>query len=134
MWRVYNLRHTTMFTYSHANTPLGQSERAYYLSYFIIIFVFVCFGWKNIYIKLIDLINLVENLHVTKKKFIICFYGSIFETRICVNLSYIMWTCHARMCHALMWTCYAWMCHVWHPERWNKLSLTPWWIMIIVLD
>ena len=25
---------TTMFTYSHANTPLGQSERAYYLSYF----------------------------------------------------------------------------------------------------
>ena len=26
---------TTMFTYSHANTPLGQSERAYHLSYFI---------------------------------------------------------------------------------------------------
>ena len=26
---------TTMFTYSYANTPLGQSERAYYLSYFI---------------------------------------------------------------------------------------------------
>ena len=26
---------TTMFTYSHANTPLGQSERAYYISYFI---------------------------------------------------------------------------------------------------
>ena len=25
----------TMFTYSHANTPLGQSERACYLSYFI---------------------------------------------------------------------------------------------------
>ena len=25
----------TMFTYSHANTSLGQSERAYYLSYFI---------------------------------------------------------------------------------------------------
>ena len=24
-----------MFTYSYANTPLGQSERAYYLSYFI---------------------------------------------------------------------------------------------------
>ena len=27
---------TTMFTYSHPNTPLGLSERAYYLSYFII--------------------------------------------------------------------------------------------------
>ena len=27
---------TTMVTYSHASTPLGQSERAYYLlSYFI---------------------------------------------------------------------------------------------------
>ena len=26
----------TMFTYYHANTPPGQSERAYYLSYFII--------------------------------------------------------------------------------------------------
>ena len=35
MWRVYNLRHTTVFTYSHANSPLSQSERAYYLSYFI---------------------------------------------------------------------------------------------------
>ena len=30
-----SFRHTTMFTYSHASTPLGQSERAYYLSYFI---------------------------------------------------------------------------------------------------
>ena len=35
MWRVYNLHHTSVFTYSHENTPLGQSERAYYLSYFI---------------------------------------------------------------------------------------------------
>ena len=26
---------TTMFTYSNANTPLSQSERAHYLSYFI---------------------------------------------------------------------------------------------------
>ena len=26
---------TTMFAYSHANTSLGQSERAYYLSYFV---------------------------------------------------------------------------------------------------
>ena len=26
---------TTMFTYSHANTALGSSERVYYLSYFI---------------------------------------------------------------------------------------------------
>ena len=34
-----SLRHTTMFTYSDANTPLGQSERAYYLSYFIIPYI-----------------------------------------------------------------------------------------------
>ena len=33
---------TTMFTYSHANTPLGQSERAYYLSYFITEDNFTC--------------------------------------------------------------------------------------------
>ena len=30
-----SLHHTTMFTYSHATTPLGQSERVYYLGYFI---------------------------------------------------------------------------------------------------
>ena len=35
MWHVYNLHHTSVFTYSHANTPLGQSERVCYLSYFI---------------------------------------------------------------------------------------------------
>ena len=34
---------TTMFTYSHANTPLGQSERAYYLSYFIHAYTY-CWG------------------------------------------------------------------------------------------
>ena len=28
--------HSTMFQYSHGTTPLRQSERAYYLSYFII--------------------------------------------------------------------------------------------------
>ena len=33
--RKEHLDVTTMFTYPHANTPLGQSERAYYLSYFI---------------------------------------------------------------------------------------------------
>ena len=33
--KAKHLDATTMFTYSHANTPLGQSERAYYLSYFI---------------------------------------------------------------------------------------------------
>ena len=36
--RVRKAKHlnvTTMSTCSHANTPLGQSERAYYLSYFI---------------------------------------------------------------------------------------------------
>ena len=36
-----SLRHTTVFTYSLAATPLGQSERAYYLSYFIIVDVIV---------------------------------------------------------------------------------------------
>ena len=30
-----------MFTYSYANTPLGQSERVHYLSYFINIFIYI---------------------------------------------------------------------------------------------
>ena len=51
-----------MFAYSHANTPLGQSERTYYLSYFI-----------NIIYKLIVLIvannmklksNVVDNFAI----------------------------------------------------------------------
>ena len=33
--KAKHLDTTTMFTYSHTNTPLEQSERAYYLSYFI---------------------------------------------------------------------------------------------------
>ena len=33
--KAKHLNATTVFTYSHANTPLSQSERAYYLSYFI---------------------------------------------------------------------------------------------------
>ena len=33
---------TTMFTYSHANTPLGQSERSYYLSCFRLTLVAFC--------------------------------------------------------------------------------------------
>ena len=47
------LRHTTMLTYSDANTPLGQSERAYYLSYFIIkyriIFKVLLLVYKGLY-------------------------------------------------------------------------------------
>ena len=35
MFTTRVLRHKTMLTYSRAITPLGQSERAYYLSYFI---------------------------------------------------------------------------------------------------
>ena len=33
--KAKHLDATTMFSYSHANTPTGQSERAYHLSYFI---------------------------------------------------------------------------------------------------
>ena len=43
---------TTMVTYSHATTPLGQSERAYYLSYFIkhVVYCFLACspdGWST---------------------------------------------------------------------------------------
>ena len=40
------LRHTTMFTYSHANMPVGQSECAYYHSYFMNI------NWLFVYFPL----------------------------------------------------------------------------------
>ena len=33
--KAKHLDATTMFTYSHANRPLRQSEHAYYLSYYI---------------------------------------------------------------------------------------------------
>ena len=33
--KAKHLDATTMFTYSHANITLAQSERAYYLSYFL---------------------------------------------------------------------------------------------------
>ena len=33
--KAKHLDATTMFTYSHKNTPLSQSESGYYLSYFI---------------------------------------------------------------------------------------------------
>ena len=34
MRKSIHLDATTMFTYCHANTPLGQSQWAYYLGYF----------------------------------------------------------------------------------------------------
>ena len=42
-----SLRNTTMFTYSHENTPLGQSERAYYLSYLITLTLIVSYLCTN---------------------------------------------------------------------------------------
>ena len=35
----HNHNYIDTLTYSHANTPLGESERAYYLSYFIIVLI-----------------------------------------------------------------------------------------------
>ena len=40
--KAKHLDATTMFTYSHANITLAQSERAYYLSYFINGYVGLC--------------------------------------------------------------------------------------------
>ena len=40
--KAKHLDATKMFTYSHANIPLAQSERAYYLSYFIKGYVGLC--------------------------------------------------------------------------------------------
>ena len=57
---------TTMFTYSHANTPLGQSERTYYLSYFINNIIFSLFQFQNYFIKYLSLLHVC----ISKSKFI----------------------------------------------------------------
>ena len=41
--KAKHLDATTMFTYSHANTPLSQSEHAYYLSCFVNIYCMFVF-------------------------------------------------------------------------------------------
>ena len=48
--KAKHLDATTMFTYSHANITLVQSERAYYLSYFINGYVGLCMAmYGNVY-------------------------------------------------------------------------------------
>ena len=52
MWhfQLHASRHTTMyFTCSHANMTLGQSERTYYLSYFINIYIYIYIYIYNYY-------------------------------------------------------------------------------------
>ena len=56
---------TTMFTYSHANTPLGQSERAYYLSYFIKYYVIDVAGLSHTGILLTFLI--IKYVHLQQE-------------------------------------------------------------------
>ena len=52
---------TTMFTYSRANTALGQSERAYYLSYFINSYVeFVKISYENKRLSLLNASHLLN--------------------------------------------------------------------------
>ena len=63
-----------MFTYSHANTPLGQSERAYYLSYFVVINAkdIELFRNKSVYkfypLKALIILEQVSTSVVEKKK------------------------------------------------------------------
>ena len=40
--KAKHLDATTMFTYSHANITLAQTERTYYLSYFINGYIGLC--------------------------------------------------------------------------------------------
>ena len=57
---------TTMFTYSHANTPLGQSERAYYLSYLINMYVSIFTSARYMY-KTVFLVWVWRGLLRTEK-------------------------------------------------------------------
>ena len=51
MRKAKHLDATTMFTYSRTNTPLGQSERAYYLNYFIKMNSDTSNVWRNLYLN-----------------------------------------------------------------------------------
>ena len=64
---------TTMFTYSHANTALGQSERAYYLSYFI---------------NLNDVQNLPTTLKTSPHIMWLNFFISIFITAVTIDTEF----------------------------------------------
>ena len=61
------LCHTTMFTYSNANMPIGQSEHAYYLSYFI-------------NLDIIDDLDVTNNNYylLSKKKMILLIFSFAF--------------------------------------------------------
>ena len=49
--KTKHLKVTTMLTYSHANTPLDQSERSYYLSYFIILYIPSFHGLRYVHVQ-----------------------------------------------------------------------------------
>ena len=78
---------TTMFTYSHANTPIGQSECAYYLSYFT-----NCFDWTSLVkLKLLMMLSLMQpaNQH---NKACLCYYKLLkFHNKpiLCISLHVI---------------------------------------------
>ena len=77
--KAKHLDATTMFTYSHANTPLGQSERAYYLSYFI-----KCSGIYTIKLLLIVWISLLL-WPVCYKPLCIFFLKEWSACNVCIN-------------------------------------------------
>ena len=80
---------TTMFTYSHANTPLGQSERAYYLSYFSYNGLAFChlisdaYTWNNFLILVLGT--------VLRKRFLcdlLCIWGNFLGIFLAIFLTF----------------------------------------------
>ena len=75
---------TTMFAYSHANTPLGQSECTYYLSYYFINNADVRKGGDLL--KSFEQSNLVNNMCslMDKLQIVKGAKSNIFTCKLCV--------------------------------------------------
>ena len=71
----HNHNYIDTLTYSHANTPLGESERAYYLSYFIIVLI-------ELLAK--DHLCFYRKLYVLSPNGILSFISSLFPVPVAI--------------------------------------------------
>ena len=67
-----------MFTYSHANTPLGQSERPYYLSYFINTHIHLIYNHIHLICTLYTSIFILDTPNIIHAIAIYTLYTPIF--------------------------------------------------------
>ena len=91
--KAKHLDATTMFTYSHANSPLSQSERLYYLSYFINVFnkkllsVFALFHYRRYKMEVVY--SIFANTYLLCVAFIKCFINFFCDLNLHMVLNFV---------------------------------------------